>query len=162
MGDGACPNRSFTPSRLALATIAMSAMRAPSKDRGPVQRAIRRAFAASDTEVLTSSSIYAGHTSAAGGVAASQCRSVSIRERCGRCGRCVSRLSACRRMARAQQRGRLRGVWKNPHENMLHDLNKTGLFRDRFRCMIVHCMILLRMASPHPSGAALAVPMQLR
>ena len=31
---------------------------APSKDRGPVQRAIRRAFAASDTEVLTSSSIY--------------------------------------------------------------------------------------------------------
>ena len=31
---------------------------APSKGRGPVQRAIRRAFAASDTEVLTSSSIY--------------------------------------------------------------------------------------------------------
>jgi hypothetical protein len=28
--------------------------------------------------------------------------------------------------------------------------------------LIVHCMILLRMASPHPSGAALAVPMQLR
>jgi hypothetical protein len=31
---------------------------APSKGREPVQRAIRRAFAASDTEVLTSSSIY--------------------------------------------------------------------------------------------------------
>src|SRR5262249_51318612 len=41
-----------------------------------------------------------GHTSAAGGVAASQCRSVSIRERCGRCGQCVNRSSACRRMAR--------------------------------------------------------------
>ena len=32
--------------------------RTPSKGRGPVQRAIRRAFAASDTEVLTLSSIY--------------------------------------------------------------------------------------------------------
>ena len=32
--------------------------RAPFKGRGPVQRAIRRAFVASDTEVLTSSSIY--------------------------------------------------------------------------------------------------------
>ena len=31
---------------------------ASAKGRGPVQRAIRRAFAASDTEVLTSSSIY--------------------------------------------------------------------------------------------------------
>ncbi len=32
--------------------------RAPSKGRGPVQRAIRRAFAASGTEALTSSAIY--------------------------------------------------------------------------------------------------------
>jgi len=31
---------------------------APSKDRGPVQRAIRRAFAASGADVLTSSAIY--------------------------------------------------------------------------------------------------------
>jgi hypothetical protein len=49
----------------------------PSMGRGPVQRAIRRAFAASDTEVLTSSEI----TFAVGWVAASQCRSVSIRVR---------------------------------------------------------------------------------
>ena len=32
--------------------------RAPSKGRGPVQRAIRRAFAASGTEALTPSAIY--------------------------------------------------------------------------------------------------------
>jgi len=32
--------------------------RAPSKGRGPVQRAIRRAFAPSGTEALTSSAIY--------------------------------------------------------------------------------------------------------
>ena len=29
----------------------------------------------------------------------------------------------------------IRCVRKNPHENMLHDLNKTGPFRDRFWCM---------------------------
>jgi hypothetical protein len=29
--------------------------------------------------------------------------------------------------AAEQLRGRLRGVWKNPHKNMLHDLNKTGV-----------------------------------
>ena len=32
--------------------------------------------------------------------------------------------------------GRLRGVRKNPHENTLHDLNKTGPFRDRIWCML--------------------------
>jgi hypothetical protein len=32
--------------------------RAPSKGRGPVQRAIRRAFSASGADVLTSSAIY--------------------------------------------------------------------------------------------------------
>jgi hypothetical protein len=47
---------------------------APAKGRGPVQRAIRRAFAASGTEALSSSAIMSGHTSAAGWVAASQCR----------------------------------------------------------------------------------------
>jgi hypothetical protein len=31
--------------------------------------------------------------------------------------------------------GRLRGVRKNPHENMLYDLNKTGPFRDRIWCV---------------------------
>ena len=31
--------------------------------------------------------------------------------------------------------GRLRGVRKNPQENTLHDLNKTGLFRDRIWCV---------------------------
>ena len=40
------------------------------------------------------------HTSAAGWAATSRCRSVSIRERCGRSRRCAIRLSACRRMAR--------------------------------------------------------------
>jgi hypothetical protein len=59
--------------------------------RGPVQRAIRRAFAASDTAVLTSSSIYDWTYVRRRRDAASQCRSVSIH---GRCGRCVNRSSA--------------------------------------------------------------------
>src|SRR5262249_51177286 len=45
-----------------------------------------------------------GHTSAAGWAAASQCRSASIRGRCGRCGRCVNRSSACRRRGRVSGR----------------------------------------------------------
>jgi hypothetical protein len=72
----------------------------PSKGRGPVQRAIRRAFAASGTEALTSSAIYdwahirrrrGRRKSMPFGVYSRTLRTLE---------RCVSRLRACRRMVR--------------------------------------------------------------
>jgi hypothetical protein len=35
--------------------------------------------------------------------------------------------------------GTMSTVWKNPHKNVPRDRNKTGLFRDRFRCMLKSC-----------------------